>query len=111
MIQFDAALKSWVDLLNNKGLARNSTAEPIDFKLVHNVIAKAIKGHVFIESNSAFDVIMLALIIKHFTKYNRSIVLNNPNQTILKQLNKFGLSHLAIDGARSINVHVVNASV
>ena len=70
MIQFDAALKSWKELLNSEGLGRDSTGEPIDFKLVHNVIAKAIQGHVFVESNSAFDVIMLALIIKHFTKYD-----------------------------------------
>ena len=99
MIQFDAALKSWKELLNSQGLGRNSTDEPIDFKLVHNIIAKAIQGHVFIESNSAVDVIILALIIKHFTKYARSIVLNNPTRTIFKELKKFGLSHLVIDGA------------
>ena len=105
MIQFDAVLKSWTELLNSKGLARNSTAEPIDFKLVHNVIAKAIQGHVFIDSDSVFDVIILALIIKHFTKYERLIVLNNPNQTILKELKKFGLSHLVIDGVQESNDH------
>jgi hypothetical protein len=41
----------------------------------------------------------LALIIKHFTNCERLIVLNNPNRTIFKELNKFGLSHIVIDGA------------